>query len=126
MVHESRNWTIRRQHTPTEPKPKRRRRTVGPAPRMVLTPGTIWIKPAWDCDAFALELHAGALIKTVKAQIQDQTGMPVDQQRLILKGKLLGDGCSFRSYYTDDDEPITLTLAWPELACPSLQIYCAS
>lgn len=60
--------------------------------------------------AISLDVEPSLTIQTVKTMIQNKEGIPLDQQRLIFKGKPLADGRTINDYYIRKESSIYLLL----------------
>lgn len=49
-------------------------------------------------ETYALDVECADTVKSVKKQIQDRNGIPVEQQRLIFYGKSLEDERTLSEY----------------------------
>ena len=59
---------------------------------------------------FTVEVEPGDTTENVKARIQDKTGFPANQQRLIFANKRLENGCTLRDYNIQDGGTVYLVL----------------
>ena len=67
----------------------------------LVTPGKVGCFPIFVCISkvtFALEVKASDIIEDIKVKIKEMEGIPLDQQHLFFKSKLLEDGHNL-SYY---------------------------
>ena len=59
---------------------------------------------------FTVEVEPGDTTENVKARIQDKTGFPANQQRLIFANRRLENGCTLRDYNIQDGDTVYLVL----------------
>ena len=59
---------------------------------------------------FTVEAEPGDTTENVKARIQDKTGFPANQQRLIFANRRLENGCTLRDYNIQDGDTVYLVL----------------
>lgn len=69
-----------------------------------------------DGDTLVLEVEPNDSIDAVKAQIQEQTGMPSDEQRLLWAGKRLEEGKTLSDYHIQKESTLQLIKREPIVA----------
>lgn len=57
-----------------------------------------------------LEVEPSSTIEEVKTKIQDKTGWPPENMRLLFLGKILEDGCTLSDYYIQKESTIQLCI----------------
>ena len=67
-----------------------------------------------------MEVEPGDTTENVKARIQDKTGFPANQQRLIFANKRLENGYTLRDYNIQDGD--TVYLVWGAI-CVKIIFY---
>jgi len=67
----------------------------------------IFVRTAED-KTIAVEVEPSDTIGSVKAEIRQLRGVPVEDQRLIFRGKLLDDACTVSDYEIQKDWTIAL------------------
>jgi hypothetical protein len=83
-------------------------------------------------DMYFSRLRITDTIDKLKAKIEDRTGIPTKQQRLIYRGKhLLDDGCTLADYNISKDADPRLTVMiiapyHPPLLCTQMHIRTAT
>ena len=60
-----------------------------------------------ELEPITLYVHSGTTVEEVKFQIEDRRGIPPDQQRLSLLGKMLEDERKLRDYSIQSESVIT-------------------
>ena len=61
-------------------------------------------------ETITLNVHANARVLDAKMQIERQTGVPIDHQRLIFAGRQLDENCTLAEYGIAKEHTIHLTL----------------
>ena len=96
--------------------PKHAKITWRPAPQI------IFVRTLTGKTINLVDVHPDMTIDTIKRKVQDEEGIPPDQQRLLFAGKQLEDGCTLQYYDIENKSELHLLSPRLPLAPHTLHI----